>query len=124
MAQVVDPLRAAIETGDPMAVYKSMLIPGAQSGRDVFERNPLGHAAFGALHPLLQNIPGGSTWLAAAAPRNAQAQHPGGGGMVMPGGLDLSSLAASMGLPVPSISQMVPGMPVQSPDSGAVFMRF
>ena len=69
-AQMLESARAAA-TGDPMAFYKSRLMPGVQSGRDVFERNPLGRTAYGALSqfPGMSNIPGFGQWMAAAKPR-------------------------------------------------------
>ena len=120
-AQLADTLRAAA-TGDPMAVYKSRLMPGTQSARDVFERNPLGRTAFAALHPLLQNIPGGAQWLQASAPRQGAPGAP-----APAAAADLLSLLSSMG-PGTMPPMQVPQMPGWAPatfglDPGAVFSQ-
>jgi hypothetical protein len=69
-AQLIESARAA-STLDPRAFYQSRLMPGVQSGRDVFERNPLGRVAYGAMGqiPGISSIPGMGQWLAAARPR-------------------------------------------------------
>lgn len=66
-AQFIDLAKAAA-TGDPMAILKARMMPGAGAAKDMFQRNPLGRAAYGALNPLLSNIPGGQQWMAAANP--------------------------------------------------------
>lgn len=124
----IDPARTLLETGDPMAAYKSVLIPGARSGKDFFQRNPLGHLAYGAAGPLLQNIPGASTWLAAARPGapgpGAPATLPGGDGtatMQLDPMTMLQSFFPDGG--GPQFAAMAPGVPTQSP-AGPTFLRF
>jgi hypothetical protein len=72
MAQFIDPLRTFAETGDPMATWKSTLMPGARSGRDVFERNPLGRMAYAPMKQAFSAFPGANQWFAAAAPRSGR----------------------------------------------------
>lgn len=74
-AQLIESARAA-STLDPQAYYQSRLMPGVQSGRDVFERNPLGRVAYGAMGriPGMSSIPGMGQWLAAARPRQTVPQ--------------------------------------------------
>lgn len=121
MAHIVDPIRAFAEHGDLAAAYKSTLIPGAQSGRDVFERNPLGRAAYGVLKPAMQNIPGASQWFAAAAPRGAQPQGPTPGHLIE----EFSPNGEAYGIPAPPLPEMMqPGTPFQAFPGGPVFLRF
>ncbi len=121
VAHIVDPIRSAIETGDPMAVWKSTLIPGAKSGRDFFERNPLGHQAFAALHPLLSNVPGGDKWLAEAAPRNLT---PKAQAALVAAALSPQALLDAGVEPPPTASMMRAGVPMAMPDGGPLLMRF
>lgn len=124
LAQVVDPVRAAIETGDPMAVYKAQLIPGARSGRDFFERNPLGHAAYAGLSPFLKNIPGGSTWLAAAAPR-ASAPHQASQVPAPPPLVnEILSMLMGQGGNAPPTQAFERGAPAVPFEGGPAFLRF
>lgn len=118
-AAIVDPIRSFAKHGNILDAYKSTLIPGTESARDVFERNPLGHVAYGAMKPLMSSIPGASTWLAAAAPRD-------GGGVAVPGQLvqQFAPGGAGDGLSFPDLSSLVPGMPQQAIVGGPVFMRF
>jgi hypothetical protein len=71
----LDPLRTALETGDPMAAMKDYWIPGSRSGRELFQKTPFG-AAFSPLKQAFGNIPGAGQWFAAADPRNGAQQAP------------------------------------------------
>lgn len=59
----------AMESGDPMTMLKAGWMPGVQSGRDVFEHNPLGRMAYQPMQKAFGNIPGANQWFEAARPR-------------------------------------------------------
>jgi len=131
-AQMIESARAA-STGDPMAFYKSRVMPGVQSGRDVFERNPLGRVAHPILAKTFGAIPGANQWFAAAAPRA-----PGGAPqeapqsqafpqLQLPPGVDpreLLALLLGQGGNAPPTSTYERGAVVRPQSAGPSFMRF
>lgn len=67
-AAIMDPLRAALETGDPMAVWKARMMPGARSAKEAFSTLPGGGLAHGLMAQSFGNLPGASQWFGATAP--------------------------------------------------------
>ncbi len=70
-AAFMDPLRAAIETGDPMAVWKARMMPGARSAKEAFATLPGGGLAHGLMAQSFGNLPGASQWFQATSPQQA-----------------------------------------------------
>lgn len=127
VARIVDPVRTFIETGDPAAAYKQVLIPGSRSGRDFFERNPAGRAVYAPLRQAFGNIPGASTWFNEAAPRPPQrpgtAPLPPGGGQAFDPREMLAMLYGQAGN-APMTQTFERGAVAQPFEGGPSFMRF
>jgi hypothetical protein len=69
-------LASAAQSGDPMAVMKARMMPGAQSAREAFSTVPGGGLAHGLMAQTFGNLPGASQWFGQAAPmQQAAAMH-------------------------------------------------
>jgi hypothetical protein len=69
-------LAAAAAKGDPMAMWKARMMPGAQSAREAFSTVPGGGLAHGLMAQSFGNLPGASQWFGATAPtQQAAAMH-------------------------------------------------
>jgi hypothetical protein len=91
-AGILETARAA-ESGKPLNVLQSRLIPGAKAGRTVFEKNPIGRVVYDPLKKTLGNVPGANQWFNAAAPRTSNplvVHGTEGAAMLMSPGVDVS----------------------------------